>query len=282
MSPAGPGPLPRALPSPSREPLVRPPPRWRARPLAVPSSPPAPRSTLTNVVPKGDKKVLLIGGDTKDLYYLPRDVLQATLVDPDAKEGLWQQAGLQAQCPVAVRNRPYEDLRFAPDGSFGERRCRPRRGPPSPRPPPPSPAPPAPGAGPDPAPPSPRADCAVILQPFSEMSDPIKCCQECLRVLAVGGRLIVVQRQRDGAPLQALFGGRAGATTRQLDALSELATVGSVQWDVAAQGTDPHAVGVLTRGETRGDRKKERGSTIEGAIGASGKGKRGDSPKGFT
>ena len=121
----------------------------------------------------------------------------------------------------------------------------------------------------------------MILEPFSEMSDPLKCCQECLRVLAVGGRLIVVQRQQGGAPLQGLLGGGSGATTRQLDALSDLATVGSVQWDVAAQATDPHAVGVLTRAETKEDRKKERGSTLEGAIGASGKGRKGESPKGF-
>lgn len=78
------------------------------------------RSMLSNCIPRGNKRVLMIGGDTKDLYYLPRDIDTATLVDPEAKESLWQQAAIQAGAPVAVRNRPYEDLRFAPDRSFGE------------------------------------------------------------------------------------------------------------------------------------------------------------------
>ena len=74
---------------------------------------------LANCLPKGNKTILMIGGGTKDLYYLPRDVLQATLVDPKADESFWQQAALQARTPVAVRKRPYEDLRFAPDASIG-------------------------------------------------------------------------------------------------------------------------------------------------------------------
>lgn len=196
---------------------------------------------LANCLPKGNKTILMIGGGTKDLYYLPRDVLQATLVDPKADESFWQQAALQARTPVAVRKRPYEDLRFAPDASI---------------------------------------DGAVILAPFSSMRDPLQCCREALRALRPNAPLVIIQRQCGGASLQGLLGGLDGATASQLDAVSDLPGIAGVTWEVAAKSLDPHAVGVIMRGEVGPD-GEGREASVESQVRASGKGVKGPKSRGF-
>lgn len=45
-------------------------------------------------------RVLQLGGSTRDLFYYPSGTLQVTAAAEDIKEGLWEQAGMQAGVPV--------------------------------------------------------------------------------------------------------------------------------------------------------------------------------------
>jgi len=47
-----------------------------------------------------DARVLQLGGTTRDLFYYPSGTLQVTAAEEDLKEGLWEQAGMQAGVPV--------------------------------------------------------------------------------------------------------------------------------------------------------------------------------------
>lgn len=128
--------------------------------------------------------------------------------------------------------------------------------------------------------PTATADAAVILAPFSAMSDPLKCCQEALRTLKPGSPLIVLQRQIGGSALQGVLGGCEGATTSQLDRLSELEGIAKISWDVAGKGLDPHAVGVITRGAMTADKAAEKKDSIESRVRSGGKQEQRDG-KGF-
>ncbi|CAG9462197.1 unnamed protein product [Pedinophyceae sp. YPF-701] len=166
---------------------------------------------LSRWVPKGGADALMIGGDTKDLYYLPRDIGSATVVLQGGKESLWSQAGTQAQVPLRFRDRPADDLRCFPDASF---------------------------------------DAVVLLSPLAKVGDPAACVREAARVLRPGAPLVVMQRLQAGG-VQVVAGGGAIDQDALLGAV-EGAGLEGVDWDVALESLDAHAVGVGRKGEGGG------------------------------
>jgi hypothetical protein len=50
---------------------------------------------LSNWVPKGGAVVLLSGGGTRDLYYMPKDTVKVTYVGEGLKKGLMENASIQ-------------------------------------------------------------------------------------------------------------------------------------------------------------------------------------------
>ena len=140
------------------------------------------------------------------------------------------------------------------------------------------------------------------------MRDPLQCCREALRALRPNAPLVIIQRQCGGAslqvgarptppgddmtgrsalpqrpqhrPPQGLLGGLDGATASQLDAVSDLPGIAGVTWEVAAKSLDPHAVGVIMRGEVGPD-GEGREASVESQARASGKGVKGPKSRGF-
>ena len=55
---------------------------------------------LSRHVNANGARVLQLGGTTRDLFYYPKGTVQVTAAEEDLKEGLWEQAGMQAGVPV--------------------------------------------------------------------------------------------------------------------------------------------------------------------------------------
>lgn len=55
---------------------------------------------LSRHVKANGARVLQLGGTTRDLFYYPKGTVQVTAAEEDLKEGLWEQAGMQAGVPV--------------------------------------------------------------------------------------------------------------------------------------------------------------------------------------
>lgn len=55
---------------------------------------------LSRHVKAKDARVLQLGGTTRDLFYYPNGTVQVTAAEENLKDGLWEQAGMQAGVPV--------------------------------------------------------------------------------------------------------------------------------------------------------------------------------------
>ena len=166
---------------------------------------------LGNVVPRAAPRVLLVGGDPKDLYYLPQGLGSVLVRGPDVDVKLWKQASTQAGVPVdPMRTGSWVDVDL--DVEAG------------------------------------TCDAALMLIPFSSLggANPKELCQTVLACVRGGGRMIIVQRVLGSSALQGLVGGWAGATTDDLDSLSGLTGMADIKWEVGS-GLDPHAAGVIMR-----------------------------------
>lgn len=72
---------------------------------------------LSNWVPKGGAVVLLSGGGTRDLYYMPKDTVKVTYVGEGLKKGLMENASIQAGVPVDVVDARLDHLSSQADNS---------------------------------------------------------------------------------------------------------------------------------------------------------------------
>jgi len=72
---------------------------------------------LSNWVPKGGSVVLLSGGGTRDLYYMPKDTVKVTFLGKELKAGLLENAGIQAGVPVEVIDARPDELGSQADSS---------------------------------------------------------------------------------------------------------------------------------------------------------------------
>lgn len=69
-------------------------------------------------VPRGGARVVDLNiGPGRNLYYLPKDVIQVIAIDPKGSQQLLQNQAIQAGIPVEVRTRDFESTQF-PSESF--------------------------------------------------------------------------------------------------------------------------------------------------------------------
>jgi SAM-dependent methyltransferase len=113
-------------------------------------------------------------------------------------------------------------------------------------------------------PPAPQADAVVSIEALAPLTPERRraALAEAARVLRPGGALIFVERvagaRAPAPPLRGLVtagapGGGAAIDTAELDALRGVggAVWQGLQYDLAIEGQDPHALGVAIRGEGR-------------------------------
>ncbi|GFR49352.1 hypothetical protein Agub_g11376, partial [Astrephomene gubernaculifera] len=169
---------------------------------------------LTNHVPKGDPgpRVIQIQGGSRELYYYPKSTVQVTVVGEQLNKGLLEQAGLQAAVPTLARPQSPANLGFAADCSVD----------------------------------------AVVALPggLAGLSGAQRAAftGEALRVLKPGCPLVFVERIPGGLPIR--FLGTSGKTLEEsfLQGLKQRTEAFElVQWDVALEGQDPHALGVAIK-----------------------------------
>ncbi|EFJ45877.1 hypothetical protein VOLCADRAFT_118240 [Volvox carteri f. nagariensis] len=170
-------------------------------------------SMLTNYVPKGEPgpRVIQLQGGTRELYYYPKSTVQVTVVGENVNKGLLEQAGLQAAVPTVAKQQSPANLGFASDGSV---------------------------------------DAVVSLGAVAGMSEQQRAVftTEALRVLRPGCPIIFVERIPGGLPIRFLGASSATLAESYLQGWKERNDAFElVQWDVALEGQDPHAVGVAVK-----------------------------------
>ncbi|GIL79577.1 hypothetical protein Vretifemale_8899 [Volvox reticuliferus] len=168
---------------------------------------------LTNYVPKGEPgpRVIQLQGSTRELYYYPKSTLQVTVVGENINKGLLEQAGLQAAVPTTAKTQSPANLGFAADASV---------------------------------------DAVVSIGAIAGMSEPQRAAfaTEVLRVLKPGCPIIFVERIPGGLPIR--FIGASSFTLAEsfLQGWKDRQDAFElVEWDVALEGQDPHAVGVAVK-----------------------------------
>eukprot|EP00798_Chlamydomonas_sp_ICE-L_P009153 gene9153-16278_t len=171
---------------------------------------------LTRYVPKEGRGPVVIqcGGGTRELYYYPKNTIQVTVVGDKVNPSLYEQAGMQAAIPTTAKKQSAASLSFASDGS---------------------------------------ADAIIALGTMGSVGSFFigDFLDEALRVLKPGCPLIFVEKVYEGgSPLRPLIGQSGGGSisTTLLDGMKERTKQWEfVQWDIALEGQDPHAVGVAVR-----------------------------------
>ncbi|GMH43762.1 hypothetical protein BSKO_11696 [Bryopsis sp. KO-2023] len=171
-------------------------------------------SMLTNYVIKGGARVVQIGGGTRELYYYPKGTVQVTFVGDDLNKGLMQQAGISAQIPVVVKDQPPENANM--------------------------------GAGSS-------ADAVVLIGKLSSMKNIDGFLEEICRVLKPGAPLIFIERVAAdgvGSIFQGFLGDKSNAIdSAALEKIKSFPGFEEVNWDIALDGQDPHALGVASKSE---------------------------------
>jgi SAM-dependent methyltransferase len=138
----------------------------------------------------------------------PTQTQKVVVVNPDANESLWQQAGVQAGVSVEVRAQSPEDLSFRPAASF---------------------------------------DGIFINNNLSRWTNPDRVLAECYRVLKPGKPIVLVQRVKTGAALQGVAGGSDGMDKARLDGLLGTYAWEMGQYDMCVEGIDGHAIGLYVK-----------------------------------
>ncbi|GLC40848.1 hypothetical protein PLESTB_000016200 [Pleodorina starrii] len=172
-------------------------------------------SMLTNYVPKGQPgpRVIQLQGGTRELYYYPKSTVQVTVVGENVNKGLMEQAGLQAAVPTVAKPQSPANLGFAADGSV---------------------------------------DAVVSLGALAGMSEAQRGAftAEALRVLKPGCPVVFVERIRGGLPIRFLGSSSSTLAESYLQGWQERKDAFElVQWDVALEGQDPHAVGIAVKAQ---------------------------------
>ncbi|KXZ56099.1 hypothetical protein GPECTOR_2g981 [Gonium pectorale] len=168
-------------------------------------------SMLSNYVPKGDPRVIQLQGGTRELYYYPKSTVQVTVVGEGVNKGLLEQAGMQAAVPTVARQQSPANLGFAADGSV---------------------------------------DALVSLGALAGMSDAQRAAfaAEALRVLKPGCPIVFIERVPGGLPLRFIGSSSRTLAPSYLEGWkARMDAFELVQWDVALEGADPHAVGVAVK-----------------------------------
>ncbi|GIL52380.1 hypothetical protein Vafri_8267, partial [Volvox africanus] len=168
---------------------------------------------LTNYVPKGEPgpRVIQLQGGTRELYYYPKSTVQVTVVGENINKGLLEQAGLQAAVPTTVKTQSPANLGFAADTSV---------------------------------------DAVVSVGAIAGMSESqrVAFATEALRVLKPGCPIIFVERLPGGLPIRFIGSSNSTLAESHLQGWKERREAFElVQWDVALEGQDPHAVGVAVK-----------------------------------
>jgi len=176
---------------------------------------------LSRWLPKGGKEILIIGGDTKDLFYLPSDCNTATLVlEGGADEKYWREAASQASIPLRIRERPGYDLKCFPDNSF---------------------------------------DAAAVLLPLTRVPDRQATMLEIARIVKPGSKVVIIQRLQGGG-IQGVMGDTGTAISEdELFKTVNIPGLEEFQWDVALDSLDPHAVGVCSKSSSASGKKASFG-----------------------
>jgi hypothetical protein len=197
-------------------------------------------AAFARFVPKGaatpsarGAKVLLVGAAPRDIYYLPKDTLSATVIGADVNPSLFDQAGVSAAIPTTGR-------RMGPGEPWGG-------------------AAGVAAAG--------SLDAVVSLgSALGKMGREERGAflREAKASLRPGRPLIMLQALEEGGSFaRALIGpgGGSGAIpAAELERALEEAGFAYVEWGVELQGTDPHALGVAVT-PAEGDAAEDGGGS---------------------
>lgn len=174
-------------------------------------------------VPKGNARVIQVGGSSRDLYYYPEDTVLVTAISPKLNKGIMGQAGIQAGVPVEVRQETPTNLAFQANSSV---------------------------------------EAVVCLQSLHTIADLPRFLGEVQRVLTPGSPFIFLQPVKGeglAAVAQLLLGGAGSALEMaQFEQLKQTSGFTAVNWDVALVEQNPHVVGVATKAKQASDDSDNR------------------------
>jgi hypothetical protein len=200
-------------------------------------------AALARFVPKGaatpssrGAKVVLVGAAPRDIYYLPKDTLSATVIGGDVNPSLFDQAGVSAGVPTTGKRvgpgEPWGGGGVAAAGSL---------------------------------------DAVVVLgSALGKMAtgeERSAFLREAVRALRPGRPLVLLQALAEGGSFaRGLIGpgggGGGGAMpASELERALEQAGFAYLEWEVQLEGTDPHALGVAVSPQEGGDEGEANSSS---------------------
>ncbi|KAH7621273.1 hypothetical protein Ndes2526B_g03614 [Nannochloris sp. 'desiccata'] len=165
---------------------------------------------LSRHVKAKDARVLQLGGTTRDLFYYPNGTVQVTAAEENLKDGLWEQAGMQAGVPVRpLKSSSASALSNSAGAAF---------------------------------------DSVVAFDQLGSITEYKKYFSDVWRVLKPGGTFIFIQRV-SGSPVSSLvrLGGPPATAPEVGDVIANSQSWDFIQWDVASGALDPHIVGVAIK-----------------------------------